>query len=426
MARDSLYPVSVKAGKPILGMLPTGWQKLSLEKCLNIEARKAYIQDNQEYDLVTVKRSRGGVIRREHLKGKDISVKSQFYIKEGDFLISKRQIVHGACGLVPKELSGSIVSNEYCVLTGKSGFYLPYMEFLSESLYFQQTCFHSSIGVHIEKMIFKLDSWFKWPFNIPPLSEQKRIVKILSTWDKAISVTEKLLANSQRQKKALMQQLITGNKRLLDENGVRFSREWKQVELGDVFEKVSNGLTYDANSLDGLPVTRIETISTGRVNFEKVGWAPDCDNTRRFKLNLGDILYSHINSLEHIGRVAYFNDDKPLYHGMNLLLLRTKMQNNSLFLFHLLNSQVGKKYAKTYAKSAVNQASISTTDIKTFKVFIPERLEQQKIASVLSAADAEISILEKKLACLKDEKKALMQQLLTGKRRVKVDEAVAV
>ena len=266
----------------------------------------------------------------------------------------------------------------------------------------------------------------KMPLLLPPIVEQKKIAQILSTWDNAISVTEKLLANSQQQKKALMQQLLTGNKRLLDENGVRFSREWKQVELGDVFEKVSNGLTYDANSLDGLPVTRIETISTGRVNFEKVGWAPDCDNTRRFKLNLGDILYSHINSLEHIGRVAYFNDDKPLYHGMNLLLLRTKMQNNSLFLFHLLNSQVGKKYAKTYAKSAVNQASISTTDIKTFKVFIPERLEQQKIASVLSAADAEISIQEKKLACLKDEKKALMQQLLTGKRRVKVDEAVAV
>ncbi|MDE9582856.1 restriction endonuclease subunit S [Citrobacter braakii] len=157
-----------------------------------------------------------------------------------------------------------------------------------------------------------------------------------------------------------------------------------------------------------------------------MGWAPDCDNTRRFKLNLGDILYSHINSLEHIGRVAYFNDDKPLYHGMNLLLLRTKMQNNSLFLFHLLNSQVGKKYAKTYAKSAVNQASISTTDIKTFKVFIPERLEQQKIAAVLSAADAEISTLEKKLACLKDEKKALMEQLLTGKRRVKVEAEEAV
>ncbi|WP_419866749.1 restriction endonuclease subunit S [Escherichia coli] len=266
MARDSLYPVSVKAGKPILGMLPTGWQKLSLEKCLNIEARKAYIQDNQEYDLVTVKRSRGGVIRREHLKGKDISVKSQFYIKEGDFLISKRQIVHGACGLVPKELSGSIVSNEYCVLTGKSGFYLPYMEFLSESLYFQQTCFHSSIGVHIEKMIFKLDSWFKWPFNIPPLSEQKRIVKILSTWDKAISVTEKLLTNSQQQKKALMQQLLTGKKRLLDENGVRFSGEWEKGKFCDM-ANIDTGYAFKSKDFtqsdSGIPIIRMSDFKTG-------------------------------------------------------------------------------------------------------------------------------------------------------------------
>ncbi|EEZ4317961.1 restriction endonuclease subunit S, partial [Escherichia coli] len=247
-------------------MLPTGWQKLSLEKCLNIEARKAYIQDNQEYDLVTVKRSRGGVIRREHLKGKDISVKSQFYIKEGDFLISKRQIVHGACGLVPKELSGSIVSNEYCVLTGKSGFYLPYMEFLSESLYFQQTCFHSSIGVHIEKMIFKLDSWFKWPFNIPPLSEQKRIVKILSTWDKAISVTEKLLTNSQQQKKALMQQLLTGKKRLLDENGVRFSGEWEKGKFCDM-ANIDTGYAFKSKDFtqsdSGIPIIRMSDFKTG-------------------------------------------------------------------------------------------------------------------------------------------------------------------
>lgn len=126
-------------------------------------------------------------------------------------------------------------------------------------------------------------------------------------------------------------------------------------------------------------------------------------------------------SVEHIGRVAYFNDNRSLYHGMNLLLLRTKKQNNSLFFYHLLNSQVGKKYAKLYAKSAVNQASISTTDIKAFKVYIPESEEQQKIATVLSTADQEIASLQQKLDALKLEKKALMQQLLTGKRRVKID-----
>ncbi|EFO0750313.1 restriction endonuclease subunit S [Escherichia coli] len=403
MARDSLYPVSVKAGKPILGMLPTGWQKLSLEKCLNIEARKAYIQDNQEYDLVTVKRSRGGVIRREHLKGKDISVKSQFYIKEGDFLISKRQIVHGACGLVPKELSGSIVSNEYCVLTGKSGFYLPYMEFLSESLYFQQTCFHSSIGVHIEKMIFKLDSWFKWPFNIPPLSEQKRIVKILSTWDKAISVTEKLLANSQRQKKALMQQLLTGNKRLLDENGVRFNGKWEKKLLSDVADVYQpKTISQSMMSDSGYPVYGANGVIGfyQEFNHETEQIAVTCRGS-----TCGIVNWTQAKSWI-TGNAMVINTDNYSYVSKK-------------FLFYTLNGSDLK-----YLISGSGQPQI-TGNIKTHIINLPCIEEQQKIATVLSAADAEISTLEKKLACLRDEKKALMQQLLTGKRRVKVGEAVA-
>lgn len=261
----------------------------------------------------------------------------------------------------------------------------------------------------------------EYPINLPPLPEQKKIAQILSTWDKAITTTEKLLANSQQQKKALMEQLLTGKKRLLDKNGVRFSGEWKRVKLGNVFSKVSNGVTYDPQITEGLPVTRIETISTGVVNFDKVGLAPAEDNTRRFRLEKGDILYSHINSLDHIGRVAYFNDDRPLYHGMNLLLLRTEEPNQSMFLYYILDSSIGKRYAKSYAKSAVNQASISTTDIKTFSIHLPIKEEQQKIAQFLSVADRDISLLTEKLLALKSEKKALMQQLLTGKRRVKIN-----
>ncbi len=403
MARDSLYPVSVKAGKPILGMLPTGWQKLSLDKCLNIEARKAYIQDNQEYDLVTVKRSRGGVIRREHLKGKDISVKSQFYIKEGDFLISKRQIVHGACGLVPKELSGSIVSNEYCVLTGKSGFYLPYMEFLSESLYFQQTCFHSSIGVHIEKMIFKLDSWFKWPFNIPPLSEQKRIVKILSTWDEAISVTEKLLTNSQQQKKALMQQLITGKKRLLDENGVRFSGEWVYLTFDNAFI-VANKKSTQVKSSDYLQSGSIPIIDQGQSRI-----AGYCNNLEVYSDVPVIVFGDHTRCVKWIEFVFC-----PGADGTQVIKT-SKILEPKLGYYLLSNTDIPNLGYSRHMRELKEKDFRLPLDIK----------EQQKIAAVLSAADAEISTLEKKLACLKDEKKALMQQLLTGKRRVKVDEAVA-
>ncbi len=87
------------------------------------------------------------------------------------------------------------------------------------------------------------------PVLIPPELEQKKIAQILSTWDKAISVTEKLLTNSQQQKKALMQQLLTGKKRLLDENGVRFSGEWKQdVNLGSIIN-ISKGVQINKNTL---------------------------------------------------------------------------------------------------------------------------------------------------------------------------------
>ncbi|HFV9072682.1 TPA: restriction endonuclease subunit S [Escherichia coli] len=362
-------------------------------------------QDNQEYDLVTVKRSRGGVIRREHLKGKDISVKSQFYIKEGDFLISKRQIVHGACGLVPKELSGSIVSNEYCVLTGKSGFYLPYMEFLSESLYFQQTCFHSSIGVHIEKMIFKLDSWFKWPFNIPPLSEQKRIVKILSTWDKAISVTEKLLTNSQQQKKALMQQLLTGKKRLLDERGGRYGGEWHRAELGAVLDYMQP-TPYLVDSTDYNDSYSIPVLTAGK---------------------------SFI--------LGYTNEEHGIYHAPLPAIIFDDFTTDSKFVDFEFKAKSSAMKILTAKKGVSAKYIFEAMQMLKFKIGghqrhwisiysnlvipIPDAKEQQKIAAVLSAADAEISTLEKKLACLKDEKKALMQQLLTGKRRVKIDEAVA-
>ena len=89
--------------------------------------------------------------------------------------------------------------------------------------------------------------------------EEDKIAQILSTWDKAIEKLEALIAAKQKCKKALMQQLLTGKMRFPGFNG-----KWKEVTLGDVFSKISNGLTYDTNAPDGLPVTRIETTSTGK------------------------------------------------------------------------------------------------------------------------------------------------------------------
>lgn len=238
---------------------------------------------------------------------------------------------------------------------------------------------------------------------LPPLSEQKKIAQILSTWDKAISVTEKLLANSQRQKKALMQQLLTGKKRLLNENGVRFNGKWEKKLLSDVADVYQpKTISQSMMSDSGYPVYGANGVIGfyQEFNHETEQIAVTCRGS-----TCGIVNWTQAKSWI-TGNAMVINTDNYSYVSKK-------------FLFYTLNGSDLK-----YLISGSGQPQI-TGNIKTHIINLPCIEEQQKIATVLSAADAEIYILEKKLACLRDEKKALMQQLLTGKRRVKVDEAVA-
>lgn len=208
------FPASVQPGIPTLPPAPTGWRRIQLRDHLKEVRRPVALVDDETYTLVTVKRSRGGVELREVLRGEEVKTPTQFYVHADDFLISKRQIVHGACGIVPPELDGAVVSNEYAVLNTDGQIDLRFLRYLSESRYFQQTCFHSSIGVHVEKMIFKTDHWLNWPFNIPPLAQQKHIVEILDTASREVAAISEQLKVLKREKSALMAQLLTGKRRV--------------------------------------------------------------------------------------------------------------------------------------------------------------------------------------------------------------------
>ena len=208
------FPASVQPGIPKLPTTPKRWRRISLGRHLTEVRRPAALNAGDSYRLVTVKRSRGGVELRETLNGDEIKTPSQFYVREGDFLISKRQIVHGACGIVPAHLDGAVVSNEYAVLNSDGEITLQFLRYLSESRYFQQTCFHSSIGVHVEKMIFKTERWLKWPFNIPPLPEQRRIVDILDLARREVELLEQQVLVLRQEKTALMADLLTGKRRV--------------------------------------------------------------------------------------------------------------------------------------------------------------------------------------------------------------------
>lgn len=262
----------------------------------------------------------------------------------------------------------------------------------------------------------------------PPYAEQKKIAQILLAWDKAISVTEKLLANSQQQKKALMQQLLTGKKRLLDENGTRFSETWKLYALSKLFQRVTTKNNGKSNNV--VTISGQHGLIKQEDFFKKTVASDTLDGY--FLLKKGQFAYNKSYSNGYpMGAIKRLNRyPEGVVTTLYICFELTTPQKSCgdywehYFESGLLNnslSQIAHEGGRAHGL-----LNVKPSDFFSLKVAVPGFEEQQKIASVLSAADTEISTLEKKLACLKDEKKALMQQLLTGKRRVKVDEAVAV
>lgn len=265
-------------------------------------------------------------------------------------------------------------------------------------------------------------------FSIPPLPEQRKIAKILSTWDKAISTTERLIDNSKQQKKALMQQLLTGahtqRKRLLDDSGKPFEGEWEEVKLGDV---VLTGRGYAFKSTQysesGYKIVRVTNVdSSGKIDLSDCVYIPDetAIEFKKYELYQDDVLLVMVGATA--GKLGFVSKDTlPALLNQNMWSLRTKDSERlcQIFLRHVIY-QVVAKYLLSQQGSA--RGFFTQKTFESVKFSIPTIKEQQKVASVLTNADKEIELLEQQLADLKQEKKALMQQLLTGKRRVKVDD----
>ena len=169
-----------------------------------------------------------------------------------------------------------------------------------------------------------------------------------------------------------------------------FKDEWAALSMEDCLIRLENGANYDTNDVEGYPMSRIETISTSHIDYSKVGYSVNLKNAEHYRMLYGDILFSHINSLRHIGKTAYYEAEKPLYHGMNLLLLRCKSEIDSKCMYYLLNNQQFLRKCQVLAKQAVNQASISTSDLRKIELFVPQYDEQIRIAKFLSLIDKRI------------------------------------
>ncbi|WP_264821443.1 restriction endonuclease subunit S, partial [Acetobacter cerevisiae] len=257
--------------------------------------------------------------------------------------------------------------------------------------YFRKYINLSGSGTNISNLSQEILS--NTPLILPPLPEQKKIAAILSTWDRAIDGAEKLLANSQQQKKALMQQLLTGKKRLPG-----FTGEWETKYLGDIAD-IQTGSS-----------NRQDSLTNGEYTF--FDRSEDIRTSNRYLFDCEAVIVPG-EGQDFVPK--YFVGKFDLHQ--RTYAISCFQACDGKFIFYTVG------YHRSHFLSQAVGSTVKSLRLPMFQKMplkLPPLSEQRAIAAVLTTADEEITAIESDLLRLRQEKKALMQQLLTGKRRVRV------
>lgn len=254
------------------------------------------------------------------------------------------------------------------------------------------------------------------PIPIPPLDEQKRIVAVLdkafAALDRARVYAEDNFQDSNLLFKEVLHRTIYGGFR-------RDQASFSKCSLADALDVIRNGVNCDQKAGGRCKISRIESIATGSFNLDRVGFAELTDSQKeRARLLPGDILFSHINSVPHVGKTAVFDVDDDVYHGINLLLLRPSKGILSSYMSWFLKAVHATKYWEGVCKKSVNQASVNQKDIGKVPFFFPSTAKQSQVVQKLDAvsiqvANARQSYIEK-LSELANLHQSLLQKAFSG------------
>ena len=278
------------------------------------------------------------------------------------------------------------------------------------------------------------------PSNI---SEQKKIARILTTVDNLIEKTEELIEKYKAIKQGMMHDLFT---RGVDQHGKLrppyeeaphlykesplgwIPKEWDASPLSQ-YAVVSGGVTLGRKHSDvstvELPYLRVANVQDGYIDFTEIKTIEVLQSeVQRYALEVGDILMTEGGDFDKLGRgTIWLGQISPCLHQNHIFRVRPNPESlDSYFLAAITSSAYGRHYFLMCAKQTTNLASINSTQVKAFPLLLPSLTEQKQIAERLRSIDSQILSEQEQQEKVQLLKTALMQDLLTGKVRVKVDE----
>ena len=390
-----------------LGLIPEDWELKKLGKVGEIDKKSLNSNTDKEYEFDYISLSDVDSdqfsIKTSKQKFKNAPSRARRIVKKGDVLLSTVRPNLEGFTIIRDEVKDLIASTGFAVITSKNELHNEYLfNFLFSNIIKRQ--FHKLlVGSNYPAINSSDVKNLKIP--LPPLSEQKKIADCLSTWDVAIEKQNALINALTDRKKALMQQLLTGKKRLPG-----FSGEWKEVKLGEIIidykEKPNDNNNYEilTSSKNGL-MKQTDYYGDNRItNRTDADYNVIPNGFITYRSRSDDGLFTfNLNDLGVIGLISGYY---PVF---------SFAKSNTQFLLSFLNYFKSKliKYA-----IGTSQLVLSINALKEAKFKLPSLEEQTAIAEILATADRELQLQKEKLAQLQTQKKGLMQVLLTGKKRL--------
>lgn len=242
------------------------------------------------------------------------------------------------------------------------------------------------------------DGLSKVSLDIPCMQEQKKIGELLQCIDARIATQNKIIEKLQSLIKGLSQQLLSSE------------NDWILYRLDDLAQIKSGYSGTQVSYQTPYKVSRIETISKHCIDIQRIGYVECIPES--YRLNVGNILFSNINSIQYIGNTAYLDKDYGLYHGMNLLRI---IPNTTIvrprFLHLLLCTDWAINHFQTICNKAVSQASINQTALGKSRFPIPPMSVQQQICSMFELTERKLDNEQEYISCLQQQKRYLLQKM---------------